>query len=94
LGITLERGVEPTEEQKAAIHTALLKLETKSPSPLDRWKTLGEDPKAFVGWLTSLGITIPAQGYFDPATTARIGAALSDLEAQAAEVAEFETAAQ
>jgi hypothetical protein len=94
LGITLARGVEPTDEQKAAIHAALLKLETKSPSPLDRWKALGEDPKAFVGWLTSLGITIPAQGYFDPATTAKISAKLSDLEAQAAEVAEFETAAQ
>lgn len=94
LGIALQRGVEPTDEQKAAIHDALLKLERKSPSPLDRWKALGEDPKAFVGWLTSLGITIPAQGYFDPATTAQISAALSDLEAQAAEVAEFETAAQ
>jgi hypothetical protein len=93
-GITLQRGVEPTDEQKATIHDALLKLERKSPSPLDRWKALGEDPKAFVGWLTSLGITIPAQGYFDPATTARISAALSDLEAQAAEITEFETAAQ
>lgn len=94
LGVTLTRGVEPTDDQKVTIHNALLKLETKTPSPLERWKALGEDPKAFVGWLTSLGIAIPAQGYFDPATMARIGAALSDLEAQAAEAAEYESAAQ
>jgi hypothetical protein len=95
LGVVKEADGSFSDAAKAAIHAALLQLEERAPSVLDRWKALGEEPKEFVKWVKSLGVAVPEKGgMWEPSARAKIHAALADLEAQKAELAEYEAAAQ